>query len=395
MTLSRFADHQLHARQEAAQDTANKLIQRAEAESRGLSRQEDEQVRIALRDLAAIKAERERRDAERATTYAPPETQRSAPASSATTPATPPDTRNGNFLPSLEEYRAMGTTIGSAGGFLVPSESAVRFFDRLRPESVVLSAGPIVLEMASDTLRLPKIGSSVTVALTAENAEIASSDLTLEALTLQSHKLAALCKASNELLRDANPAARDVLSFDLVKSIGAKLDWYCLEGASVVTGIRHTAGATVTSLGTDGAVPTLADILAAISRLESANAKPSAMFMHPRSWNTIKALVDGEGRYYLSPDVASVAPKSLFGIPVFTSSQISITETSGINADCSWIAIADMSQFVLGRRQDVEVFYDSSRYMEYDQSAARVTTRFDFGCLNAAAVEIISGVRSA
>ena len=74
----------------------------------------------------------------------------------------------------------------------------------------MLQAGPRVLEMSSDTLNVPKIGTSVTAAMTAENAEISASDLVAERVQLVARKAAALTRASNEVLSDSNPALREV-----------------------------------------------------------------------------------------------------------------------------------------------------------------------------------------
>lgn len=401
MTLADLTDHQLSLRQSAAQDAADKLIRKAETESRGLTRAEDDAVRVALRDLASIRAERERRTAEHATTYAPPETQRTTPRPEAERQARVLDARGGaevrNLIPSLSEYaeaRALGHA-GPSGGYLVPGEQADRFFDWLRPQTVVLQAGPRVITMSRDSFSLPKIGSSVTANFYAENSEFTATDMTLQQHNFYAKKLGCLTRCSNELLRDASPSAREVVTYDMLRAMGARIDLAFLEGAASIVGLRNTPEATVTALGSgDGAAPTFDDILAAIARLESDNARASALFCHPRTWSSLKKIKDGEGRYMAGGDVSGEAPRSLFNVPVFTSSQISVAETTGINADCSWIGIVDMSQVVVARRQDVEIQFDESRYFEHDQTGIRAVSRWDFGVLSPTALEIISGVRS-
>lgn len=62
--------------------------------------------------------------------------------------------------------------------------------------------------------------------------------------------------------------------------------------------------------------------------------------------------------------------QSLFGVPVYVSSQISTTETVGSSgAVCSWIAVVDMSQIVIGRRSQVRISYATERWFEFDQTA--------------------------
>ena len=53
------------------------------------------------------------------------------------------------------------------------------------------------------------------------------------------------------------------------------------------------------------------------------------------SWNTLKTLQDLQDRYQLQPDPTAEARRSLFGVPVSLSSQISITDTAGSNSDTS------------------------------------------------------------
>jgi HK97 family phage major capsid protein len=117
------------------------------------------------------------------------------------------------------------------------------------------------------------------------------------------------------------------------------------------------------------------------------------MFMHPRTWNTLRKLQDGQQRYQLQPDPTAEARRSLFGVPVFLSSQISITETVGGSSDCSYIIVADMSRVVVVERSSIVVLYDPYSLSATDQVAVNTISRWGFGVLDDEAVEIIAGVR--
>jgi hypothetical protein len=68
------------------------------------------------------------------------------------------------------------------------------------------------------------------------------------------------------------------------------------------------AGVNVTTLGSpNGATPTLNNVADAIDRMEKNNAKPSVIFAHPRTWNTITKLLDLQDRPMLQPDVMAEA----------------------------------------------------------------------------------------
>ncbi|MBI4266107.1 MAG: phage major capsid protein [Acidobacteria bacterium] len=304
-----------------------------------------------------------------------------------------------NILPSMREYheqRAMGSVGGAAGGYVVAPGESAELFDRLRPASVVLTAGPRILEMEGLELYVPRMGSSVSVGVYQENAEITASDPSLAAVVFRARKLAALVRGANEWFGDA-PAAREILSMDLIKTMAETIDDECLEGDGTgghFLGLRHSGASTETELGEgNGTTPSPDNVLSAIERLQTSNARANAIFLHPRTWGVFKRSKDGMGKYLFSPDPSAEAPLSMFGVPVFLSSQISITETVGSSTDCSWIGVADMTQTAFARRLDTEIVYDQSRYLEYDQTAVRVVSRADFARVNDEAVEILTGVR--
>jgi HK97 family phage major capsid protein len=96
----------------------------------------------------------------------------------------------------------------------------------------------------------------------------------------------------------------------------------------------------------------------------------------------------------LQPDPTREAARRLFGLPVFVSSQISITETFGSNNDTSYIIVADMSQVVVGVRTQNTVLYDPFSYASTGQIQVITTSRVAFNVLATEAIEIIEGVRT-
>jgi HK97 family phage major capsid protein len=102
--------------------------------------------------------------------------------------------------------------------------------------------------------------------------------------------------------------------------------------------------------------------------------------MHPRTWQALmkvketstanKALLEAE------QSGAPNAPRfSLYGLPVYLSSQLSITETQGSSgAVASSAYVVDTNQVVVVMREDVRVERDSSRLFNSDQSEIRAVT---------------------
>jgi hypothetical protein len=85
---------------------------------------------------------------------------------------------------------------------------------------------------------------------------------------------------------------------------------------------------------------------------------------------------------------------SIYGVPVFLSSQLSITEPQGSSTDCSTSYVYQADQCVLVRRSDVEVELDRSRLFNTDQSEMRGKLRADLIVPNPAAVARIIGIRA-
>lgn len=303
-----------------------------------------------------------------------------------------------SHLPSMTEYKSMSIDNDLLGGFLVDTQRSTQFYDRLRPESIMLAAGCTVVDMASDSFKLPRLGSSTTVRNAGEAGTITASDATINPVLLTARKYTVWTIGSEEWFSDANPSARNIVADDHVKQIAAAVDNDALEGdgLSKLLGVRYHPGITPTYLGANGTVITIADVLSAITRLETANAKPTGVLMHPRTWGTLRAEKDlTTGRYQLQPDPSSEARRSIFGLPVFLSTQISIADTRGSNSDTSWIAVADMSQIVLGRRMHVSVLYDPYTMSGTGQVVVQTTARWaGVGIINTAGVDIVAGVRS-
>jgi HK97 family phage major capsid protein len=298
-----------------------------------------------------------------------------------------------SIFPAMSEYKAYSSGNDAAGGILVQAEAGP-FFDRLRPDSVILQAGPRVELTESDSLDIPFLNASTTAYRVGENADITDTSATFAKPRIPVRKYAAYSIGSTEWFMDAAHGPRQIVEMDHRAQLAAKLDLDMLQGAAGgIVGLRNKG--TDTALAAAGATPTLSNILDAIYRMEANNAKPGALFMHPRTWNTIRKIQDLQNRYQLAPDPSQTAEKRLFNIPVFLSSQISITETSSnsANTDCSYIVLADMRYVVVVRRQEVTVLYDPFTYSKTDRIAVRTTARFGMDVIFAAAIEVLSGVR--
>lgn len=311
--------------------------------------------------------------------------------------AAPSDVRT--LMPSLTEYKAQSIGSDASGGYLVLDQPGP-YFDRMRPASVVMQANPVSVDLSGERMQLPSLSSSTTVYTPGEAGTITDSSLALRTVAIVARKYAVRTIASNELLSDSNPSAREIIARDHQSQLAARLDLDMLQSTgtgNTITGLRRTPGVTTTALGSgNGGTITLNDIEAGLYRLEADNADLSrvAIFMHPRTWSTLRREQDQQDRYQLQPDPTSEAIRRLFGAPVFVSSQITIAETVGASVDCSYVVLADMSKVAVGRRQEVGVLYDPYSRSSTDEVVVQTITRWGFAVLDVNAVEIITGVRA-
>ena len=316
------------------------------------------------------------------------------------------DTRNAKtWLPSLHEYRELQheqRAVGTTGAFIPVGYTNV-YFDLLRKRTALLDAGPMVIETSGEgSIVVPKVTSAVTVGPIAENAQITPSDPGLGSITLDPKKFAAMTLVAREALEDSSPELRTVVSNSLIKDTAVELDRQLMVGSGSggnILGLRNVSGVTAgPDTGTNGGSLSLvagygylADTLAAY---EAANCDPdrAVFFMHSRTFNSVRKLVDSQGRPIVTTDVTAGLKPLLFGKPVYISNNLPINETKGTGTTCSSIILADMSEIVVATSRQVELMISTDFKFDTDEIALRVTARYDLGVPQPTAVTITTGL---
>jgi len=290
------------------------------------------------------------------------------------------------------ESRSLTTTSAAS---IAPPELSSFLFDRLRAASALLASGVQVIATDRDAVQWPKLSADVTPAFYNEGAAITPSDPTLVTLTATPRKLATITQVSNETVDDSEPSVVDVLNAHVAQVLALRLDLAAFEGSGTVPeirGLKNVSGVQAVSMGTNGAAVTNLDSIAdAFALLEGANAIPGAIVMHPRTWNQIRKLKDSTGAPLLG-DGSNATAMSVYGVPVYLTSQLSTTETQGTATAASSIYIYDVGQVVLVRRQDATIELDRSRLFNQDMSELRGRARVDLVCPNPPAICRIAGV---
>ena len=125
----------------------------------------------------------------------------------------------------------------------------------------------------------------------------------------------------------------------------------------------------------------------AIGLLRDANVPgPYAIATNPRTVTDLELLKEESGsQKQLTP------PANL--PPMFTTTQISKTETAGTSSDTTSAYVYAPAQFWLIDRQDAEILIDRSRLFHRDMSEMRAKLRVDFLAPNPVACVRIKGIR--
>jgi HK97 family phage major capsid protein len=185
-----------------------------------------------------------------------------------------------------------------------------------------------------------------------------------------------------------------VLGDRMLRDLGAKVDNGLLQGtgAADVLGLFNQPSVSTTSVA---ALPTNLDKVAeAEYQLATNDGHASAWIMHPRTWRILRKIKTGiasDNRTLLEPD-PELAPQTLSGLPVFTSSQISITSGAGAG---STAAVVDASQIVIVTRRAPRLEISRDYAFNTDAVAIRATTRIGLGVIDpAGGVSLLTDIRA-
>lgn len=290
------------------------------------------------------------------------------------------------------EARSLTTASNSAGP-IVPDELASFMWDRLRPVSVALASGMLVIPTSRNRVTWPQLVSDVDPTWVAELEQIPAGDPGFSTLTADPKKLAhRITEISNEVIDDSEPSAVDVLNAHLVTMLALKLDASIFEGnqgadSDSIKGLKYVSGIQTISAATNGAAVSNWDlVIRAVGKLRSANVPgPYAVAMHPDVLTEFDLLKEATGS-----NAQLARPEGV--PPIFTTSQLSTNETSGTATNARSIYVYAPGQLVLVRRQDATVELDRSRLFDRDASEMRGKLRADLLVPNPVAVVRITGV---
>lgn len=277
----------------------------------------------------------------------------------------------------------MAVDSAAASSLIVPQISTM-LVEPLKAASVILNSGATVFQ-SSEPLRIPTLTGDMTGGWVGENELIPEADNPtfgeIELMPTDRKSIKVIVRVSNELIRMAKTGVSAVLQRKVVSDVRDQLDDALLAGDGAdnsVTGLINQPGVNTGTL--DAGDPD--SILDAIADLAALEVTPTRIYLSGRDFATIRKLKDADGRGLLVPDLAAPAVHSLHGVPVAVTNKLA--EGTAI--------VGDMSSVAVVRDEDARVTVDPSRYLEYDQVAIRVTTRYDLGLIRPEGVTVLKAV---
>jgi HK97 family phage major capsid protein len=297
---------------------------------------------------------------------------------------------------------------GPAGGFLVPEDVAAEIVELLRPASVIMESGPIVLPMPNGNLTMNRQTTTGAFAYIGEQQDTPATGITFGQLRLSAKKLAGIIPISNDLLRASSVAVDRVVRDDIVQSTARVMDVAFLRGAGgqfSPLGIRNQLVGTpvaATNIIAVTAGNTLATITADLGRMELAlmNADVpmtrAVWIMAPRTYQRIRNIRDGNGNFAF-PEIQN---NSLRGKPVRITNHVPINLGGGTESE---LYLIDFAHVVVGEHMGIEIamsteaaYRDAGNNLQAsfsrDETLMRAILQHDIGLRHLPAVAVMTGI---
>lgn len=304
----------------------------------------------------------------------------------------------GDWSGADAERRAMAEGTLATGGYAVPSTIAAQIVDLARNKTRVLQAGATLVPMASRVVNVPVWAGDVTPAWRAENAPVVEDDAALGSVRLSARSLAAITKASLELMQDSTAQLEQALLESTAARFAVSVDYAALYGdgtpspangdplalADSPVGVKNTTGVTKTALATNGAALTYDHLIDGIGRRADANEDVTAAIMSPRSLRTLAKAKDTAGNYLRVPEV-------LADVPRLDSNQVPNNLTQGTGTNTSDVFLGDWSRLLIGVRTDLQIIPLKERYADNGQLGFLFWWRGDVAVSRPSAFEVLTG----
>lgn len=271
---------------------------------------------------------------------------------------------------SGREFRDLISDTATAGGNTVPTSFVRSLYDFLEVYSGMRRVNVTVITTASgEALEFPKVTLHGTAAIVGEGTALAENDPQFGKMTLNSWKYGQLLQYSNELITDTGVDLLGFFARDCARAIARATDAHYLDGdgSSKPSGAVKGAGTAVTTQTTATGQPSYSDLVSCVYSInEEYRMNQPQWLVNDGLAESIRKIVDGNGRPLWEPSVQVGEPDMLLGYPVFTDPNFDAVGTAagtpGAFGDWSTYYIRDVGNLRFERSDDFAFSSDMVTY---------------------------------
>lgn len=250
------------------------------------------------------------------------------------------------------------------------------------PQSVLITCTSKAGEVEGDepAVRVPAVNLDDSTGFVPEGDDINEADPDLSELVILTGKVAVLVRLSREQL--AQPAALDVISAEIKRSMLAKVDWAFLQQPSPVAPETHPPGGLLAYATAAGTVADNLDaVIDAVAAIEALPAgQVTNIVASPDSWAALSKLKQADTSNMSLIGAGTESPtKTLLSIPVTVTSAMPANKILLVDRNKT---LSAYGQLLVARSDDY--------YFGSDNVAMRATFRFRAGFVDRKAGQILT-----
>ncbi|GAB4971527.1 phage major capsid protein [Mycobacterium avium subsp. hominissuis] len=250
------------------------------------------------------------------------------------------------------------------------------------PQSVLITCTSKAGEVEGDepAVRVPAVNLDDSTGFVPEGDDINEADPDLSELVILTGKVAVLVRLSREQL--AQPAALDVISAEIKRSMLAKVDWAFLQQPSPVAPETHPPGGLLAYATAAGTVADNLDaVIDAVAAIEALPAgQVTNIVASPDSWAALSKLKQADTSNMSLIGAGTESPtKTLLSIPVTVTSAMPANKILLVDRNKT---LSAYGQLLVARSDDY--------YFGSDNVAMRATFRFGAGFVDRKAGQILT-----
>ena len=340
---------------------ARELLDRAEAEKRGLTAEEEQQYERIMTDvdklgkqiemeerLYNLEHELEKSAGTLAGGKQVPETQNRAIVNPVETAeyrdAFWKAMRYGVRGVTGDELRSLTVGTQNKGGYLVPPEFERTLLQALTSQNVMRGLATVI--STSGEHNIPMVTGHGTATWTAEEGAYTESDETFGMFTLSAYKVTTMVKVSEELLADSAFDLENYLISEFARRFGEaeEIAFITGDGVGKPTGVLNTAAVGKTTAANNAI--TADEIIDLFYSLKRPYRQRATFLMNDATVKVLRKIKDNQGNYIWQPGLTAGEPDRLLGRPIALSDAMPT-----IASQAKVIAFGDFSYYYIADRQ--------------------------------------------